>query len=305
MPTPTPTPTPEPSPSPAPILKTGWLFLIKYIKTVDSGRVYLAYIDGEIRRINTGDKTARAVNVAYSYSMDGNLYNIGAHYNAKQIVGKVTLIDRKSIIVNDGTTGMEFSLDRDTVYVYVDGADSYTDASASVGDQVAVIYTNDRKAQAVFITKEYDDSIEIPDGKGPQANWLFLVNYLRTIDDGRVYNAIVGGRLTQIATNDKTVRPENTAYNYSMDGDLYSIDGPCAAKQIVGQVSFIDRKSIIVNDGGHGTEAKITNNTVTALLDGRDTDMDVSISKGDTVCLIMDDSSNAEGIFILEKYSGD
>lgn len=138
----------------------------------------------------------------------------------------------------------------------------------------------------------------------PKYGWLFLINYTRTVKDGRMYNAIVDGKLVEITTNEKEVLPVPNVYGYTLEGDLYDLDGTVYNDYgvQVGEVTLIDRKSLIINDNSTGTEARITAETVTALLDDEDTELDTFVGKGDVVYLVTDRSGSAVGIFVLAEY---
>lgn len=293
-PTPTPTPTPLPTTTPAPAPKTGWMVLIDYVKTVDVGRVYNAIVEGKVAQVISSDKRPQTTPGVYHYTLDNDLYSLSDNTQNTVLTGKVTLIDDKTIVI-DGT---EAQITKATITALLDGKDTELDVTVSKGDRVCLVMDKDQNAAGIFILEVYEDPAV------PETGWLFLIDYVRTVSGNRVYNAIVGGELVQITSNDRTPRDTPAAYGYAMDGSLYALDAKPYDHSLtwVGEVTLIDRKSIIVDNGGVGMEAKITNSTVTALIDGKDTELDVHVSRGDIVCLISNENKEAEGIFTLAEY---
>ena len=178
---------------------------------------------------------------------------------------------------------------------------SYTSETAA-----GLFASNNFKGGVSYVTSKDSrrdlDAVVFVNTKAVASDWIFLIDYVKTVDDGRIYNAIVNGEVTQITANDKTVRAVPNAYGYAMDGDLYDLDDVVYSMADVGPVTLIDRKSVIIDDAGTGIEAKMTNSTITAYLDGKDTDIDVAVNEGDVVVLVQDSDGNAEGIFVIAEY---
>lgn len=151
------------------------------------------------------------------------------------------------------------------------------------------------------VAKNNDVVVFVTASANGDDNWMYLVNYVNTVSDGAVYNAVVDGEFVRITTNDKNlVTGLPKAVNYTTDGDLYVIGSPVTNKAR-GMVTLIDDRSVVLDQT---SEYLKTSNTVSAFLDGGDTLVDVAVSKNDIVEIIYNNSTDREikGIFILAEY---
>ena len=153
--------------------------------------------------------------------------------------------------------------------------------------------------RAVKLAEQAEKEPELPD-----SGWLLLVEYAHTAAAGQVYWAVVDGRVVEVPTDEPELRALPSALEYTIEDGLFDLMGSIDLVGRMGEVMLADRKSIIVGRNGQA-EAKIGENTVTALLDGEHIEVDVPISRGDVVALVTDRKDNALGIFILAEYDED
>ena len=159
--------------------------------------------------------------------------------------------------------------------------------------------------RAVKFMEKAGQEQEKPKQELPDSGWLLLVEYAHTAAAGQVYWAVVDGQVAEVPTDEETLRalPAALEYDRTEDG-LYDLRGSIDLVGRIGEVMLADRKSVIVGRNGQA-EARMGEDTVTALLDGEDTELDAPISKGDVVALVTDRRNNALGIFILAEYDED
>lgn len=153
--------------------------------------------------------------------------------------------------------------------------------------------------RAVKLAEQVEKEPELPD-----SGWLLLVEYAHTAAAGQVYWAVVDGRVVEVPTDEPELRALPSALEYTVEDGLFDLMGSIDLVGRMGEVMLADRKSIIVGRNGQA-EAKIGEDTVTALLDGEHTEVDVPVSQGDVVALVTDRRDNALGIFILAEYDED
>ena len=190
-------------------------------------------------------------------------------------------IDKVNVYSSKTAPSMKYDNDADKQVV--DGTDFYPGL-------ITVVNEDDDKKSDVVVFVNHETAAT--------GSWLYLINYNRTTSDGAEFNAIVDGEVVKIVTNDKNDRTKKGAYEYEMDGDLYVI-GKERTNVATGFVTYADTTSIIVA----GQEYNITKDTVTALLDDGDTEVDVTVEEKSTVVVLYNNSTDydAEGIFVLTE----
>lgn len=330
---PTPPPTPATSPSPTPAVEpTEYLFVCNaaynsvanntngtatvyaYMEDGTSGSYTVDIVDGK-EPTRTSEQTLRGHVFLYSTIGNGrlnltsvteNMADRGQRVEYTQGADAIRAGSQQTHLTDDTAVFLatlkpgETRIDR--VRVYTGG--NIPSLAFTTGDAGVLCdkYGNFYAGMAAVPAKgdgRNSGAVALVYQEQPLHSWAFLIDYVRTVGGGRVYNAIVDGEFMQIITNDRTLRATPNAYGYSMDGDLYDLDDdPYNDGVLVGEVALCDRKSLIIDN----TEATFTRNTMTALIDGNDTYLDADICEGDIVYLIMDASSNAEAVFILEEY---
>lgn len=134
--------------------------------------------------------------------------------------------------------------------------------------------------------------------------YLYLYGYQGTNSDGAYYRAIVDGVLMNDKDGNAFVYTDGNAtglsgvYEYTLTSDgLYQIkDRP--ANMVTGEITAKSGNGIMVN----GVEYTLSDSTVIATIDGGDTSVGDSLTKGDCVTLVYDvsgDDRNVTGAFIV------
>ena len=260
----------------------------------------------------------------YKYSLDSNkkmtlvaadsAVTAGEQYYINSTSGKYTIYNKGESTLkyngddNTGANATTAYITEDTVVFYValdggaiDSVKVYTGKTAP-----SMNYANTAPAKTVMVTndenaKNLDAVVFMTAAPSISDDYIYLVDYVRTTSDGDVFWAVIDGEVKEVTVNEKQTGYKGL-YEYVMDGDLYDIGGR-PSNSDTGVVSLVDSKSIVIETLTGAVEKTITSNTVTAYLDGEDTDVEsYKASKKDVVTIVWDDSNDVAAIYIVEEF---
>ena len=134
-------------------------------------------------------------------------------------------------------------------------------------------------------------------------NFLYIFGIVNNNDTGTVYKAVIDGKVVTDLQSDETDEDlPNGVYSYTENADhTYSI-GDEDVNVTEGFITMKNGNSLVVDN----TDLYITSSTLMAEIDGDDTDIISSVTKGDYVIVVHDkDDDEINGIFVIVDNQDD
>ena len=212
------------------------------------------------------------------------------------------------------TVDSKYYADESTMFFYVD-ADGNVSAYAGISNAPSVDKASVQKNIIIHGTGDEADeakAVVLLDAETTTAgDYLYIYQTTGVNSNGTIANAIINGELVKDITVDSADLTNSLTgvatgvYRYSINSKgVYQLtDAP--AKTVIGEITRVTSNSVVVDaDLGTGNtsgEYTISGCTV-ATIDGSDTAVDGTLSKGQVVALVYDSDDKALAAYILEEY---
>ena len=199
-------------------------------------------------------------------------------------------------VITDNNTVFFYAFEKksstaiDSVEVYV-GKDNAPSVKGNPLKTTVVMNKDGDKAAAIIVTTKAVAT----------SNYMYVIDYLFTNNDGDVYQVWKDGEVTEITTNGAESTRYVGAYTYTTTAkNLYNLKTPELVT--TGAATLVEGNALVVN--GHEFTLK---DAEVVLIDGKDS-AETSVGKWDTVVVVYDRASSgkadlAQSVYVVEEYS--